>query len=114
MKNETLNIELLVSSNTLKLSEVADFKVGLNFTNNSNGLVHFDIAEMALFVNNKKSIAWDLAVQNGTIINLKIQPRKSKTVQWPLGNALFEETGKYTLELRWGEKTEIQEVTITN
>jgi hypothetical protein len=72
MKNETLNIELLVSSNALKLNEVADFKVGLNLTNESDSPVHFDMSKTELYVNSRKSIAWDLAVQNGTIINLKI------------------------------------------
>lgn len=113
MKNETLNIELLVSSNAVKLNEVADFKVGLDLTNKSDNPVHFDVSKTELYVNNKKSIVWDLAVQNGTIINLKIQPRKSKTVQWPLGNALFEETGKYRLELRKGDFVKVQEVTVS-
>jgi hypothetical protein len=113
MKSEKLNIELLVSSNTLKLSEVPDFTVGLVFTNESESPVHFDVSETELYVNNRKSVAWDLAVQNGTIINLKIQPRKSKTVQWPLGNSLFEETGKYKLELRRGDLVEVQEVTVS-
>jgi hypothetical protein len=113
MKNETLNIELLVSSNALKLNEAADFKIGLNLTNESENPVHFDVSETELYVNNRRSIAWDLAVQNGTIINLKIQPRKSKTVQWPLGNALFEETGKYKLELRKGDFAEAQEVMVS-
>jgi hypothetical protein len=113
MKNETLNIELLVSSNALKLNEAADFKIGLNLTNESENPVHFDVSETELYVNFERSIAWDLAVQNGTIINLKIQPRKSKTVQWPLGNALFEETGKYKLELRKGDFAKAQEVIVS-
>lgn len=112
MKNETLNIELLVSSSAVRLSEIADFKVGLGLTNESDNPVHFDVSKTELYVNNKKSIAWDLAVQNGTIINLEIQPRKSKTVQWPLGNALFEKAGKYKLELRKGDFAEAQQVTI--
>lgn len=108
-----LNIELLVSTNNVKLSKVADFKVGLNLINESDNLVPFNISETELYINNKKSIAWDLTVQNGTIINLKIQPGKSKTVQWPLGNALFEESGKYKLELRSGNIVKVQEVTVT-
>ncbi|WP_372947684.1 hypothetical protein [Mariniphaga sp.] len=112
MKYDKLNIELLVSSSTIKLNEVTDFKVGLDLTNESDNPVHFEIAETELYVNNRKSIAWDLAVQNGTIINLKIRPRKSKTALWPLGNALFEKAGKYKLELRWVDMVEVQEVTV--
>lgn len=113
MKNETLNIELLVSSDTLELNKVADFEVGLNLTNKSDSPVHFEIAETELYINNTKNIAWDLAVQNGTIVNLKIPPRKSKTVQWPLGGAMFEKPGKYRLELRCGDLVQVKEVTVS-
>lgn len=113
MKNETLHIELLVSSDTLKLSEVADFEVGLSLTNESDSPVHFEIAETELYVNDTKNFAWDLAVQNGTIVNLKIPPRKNKAVQCPLGDALFEEPGKYRLQLRCGDLVQVKEVTVS-
>lgn len=113
MKSETLHIELLVSSDTLKLNEVADFEVGLSLTNESDSPVHFNISETELNVNGKKNIAWDLAVQNGTIVNLKIPPRKNKTVQWPLGDALFEEPGKYRLQLWCGDLVQVKEVTVS-
>ncbi|MGC9354333.1 MAG: hypothetical protein ACP5D9_10870 [Mariniphaga sp.] len=113
MKNETLHIELLLSRDTLNLSEVADFEVGLNLINESDSPVHFDIAETELYVNDTKNIAWDLAVQNGTIVNLKVPPRKSKTVQWPLGDAMFEKPGKYRLQLRCGDLVQVKEVTVS-
>lgn len=113
MKNETLHIELLLSRDTLNLSEVADFEVGLNLTNESDSPAHFDIAETELYVNDTKNIAWDLAVQNGTIVNLKVPPRKSKTVQWPLGDAMFEKPGKYRLQLRCGDLVQVKEVTVS-
>jgi hypothetical protein len=113
MKYETLHIELLVSSELLKSSEVADFEVGLNLTNEIDSPVHFDIAETELYVNDTRNIAWDLAVQNGTIVNLRISPRKSKTVRWPLGNAMFEKPGKYRLELRCGDLVHVKEVTVS-
>lgn len=113
MKIEKLNIELLVSFDTLKLSEAADFEIGLNLTNKSDSPVPFEIAKTELYVNNTKSIAWDLAVQNGTIVNLKIPPRKSKTVQWPLGDAMFEKPGKYRLELRCGDLVQVKEVAVS-
>lgn len=113
MSSESLNIKLLVSSDILKLSEVADFKIGLNVTNESDNPVYFNISETELYVNDKKNIAWDLAVQNGTIINLKVQPGKSKTVQWPLGDALFEQTGNIRVELRWKETVQRKEITVS-
>lgn len=112
MKNETLHIELLVSSNALKSEQIPDFRIGIKLTNRSDVPVHFDMTETALFVNSKKNMAWDLAVQNGTIINLKVPPAQSKSIQWPLGNDLFEQPGIYNLELR--SKTIIlkQEITV--
>lgn len=112
MKKETSPIELLVSSPVIKLNKISGFEVGVKLTNAGEDPVHFDMTQTALFVNSKRSIAWDLAVQNGTIINLKIPPGKSKSVQWPLGNALFEQTGIYKLELRWKEISLKQDVTV--
>lgn len=112
MKMETSRIELLVNSHVIKLSQITGFEVGVKLTNRGEDPVHFDMTETALFVNGKKSIAWDLAVENGTIINLNVAPGKSKSVEWPLGNALFEQTGIYKLELRWKEISLKQDVTV--
>ena len=99
MKKETSPIELLVSSPVIKLNKISGFEVGVKLTNAGEDPVHFDMTQTALFVNSKRSIAWDLAVQNGTIINLNVAPGKSKS-------------GIYKLELRWKEISLKQDVTV--
>ena len=98
---DELQIELLVSSNTVELKDLPDFSISLGVFNNGPAELHFNVSKTRLYVNSKRNIAWDLAVQNGTIINFRIPPGKRKAVQWPLGKALFEATGTYLLELHW-------------
>lgn len=99
--DKTTAIELLVSSTNLKPEDIPKFKIGVKITNNLSHEIHFDLSESELYVNSIKNMAWDLTVQNGTIINLVIPANKSKTVQWPLGEALFRTSGIYELKLIW-------------
>jgi hypothetical protein len=110
---ETLNIELLVSSNTIRLEDIPLFKTGLKIINGGTQNISPDVSMSELFVNNIKNIAWDLAVQNGTVINIKVLPKKSETVLWPLGEALFETSGTYELELRWESLIQKQKVIVS-
>jgi hypothetical protein len=84
----------------------------LKITNSSAEDIFPDISKAELFVNSEKSIAWDLTVQNGTIVNLKVLPKQSETIQWPLGEALFETSGIYELELIWGSFVQKQKVIV--
>ena len=112
MKEKYSNIELLVSNTFLKQDEVPGFKVGLKVVNNDSKSLHFDVSETELYVNNQRNVAWDLAVQNGTIINLRIAPNSSQEIWWPLGEALFMKGGNYKLELRWKDFTQKEEVEV--
>lgn len=107
-----INIELELSSATILLKDISQFNVGLKIYNPGSQKLGFDISKTELWVNGKKSIAWDLAVQNGTLINLSIPATDSEVVKWQLGNALFPISGKYKLELRWENKSEVREVTV--
>lgn len=98
-------IELVTSSGEILLENLSHFKVGLKVRNRSGRDLLFDVSETTLLVNDKRCFAWDLAVQNGTIVNFKVLPFQQKSVEWPLGRALFETPGKYKLELRWKEVT---------
>ncbi|WP_423126904.1 hypothetical protein [Gaoshiqia sp. Z1-71] len=98
---DELQIELLVSSNTIERKDFPDFRIGMDVVNNEPVELHFDVSKTRLYVNSKRNIAWDLAVQNGTIVNFSVPPGKQKSVQWPLGKALFEAPGTYLLELHW-------------
>ena len=112
MKGKNPNIEMLVSKTSLKQEELPGFKVGLKIVNNDSKSFHFDVSETELYVNNQRNVAWDLAVQNGTIINLRIAPNSSQEIWWPLGEALFMKGGKYELELRLEDFTQKEEVEV--
>jgi hypothetical protein len=110
--DNNIDIELVISSATVQLNQLDHFSAGLKIKNNSSYKLGFDISKTELWVNGKKSIAWDLAVQNGTLINLSIPATDSEIVKWQLGNALFPISGKYKLELRWENTSQAREVTV--
>jgi len=110
--DENLSIGLFISSDRIYLKELPAFKIGLKIQNRNKETVHFDIAKTELFVNNVKNLAWDLAVHNGTIINLKIRSEHSKIVQWPLGEALFSKAGIYQLRLEWKDYVQEQDILV--
>lgn len=109
---ENIKIELAITSDKINFNDVSNFRIGLKITNNNDKIEFFDVSKTNLFVNTIKSISWDLCTHNGTIINLSIPPKKSKTVQWPLGEALFTSTGEYHLKLVSGSFIQITKVTV--
>lgn len=110
--NEKINIELIQSSKKIRLKDTPQFSVGVKISNTGSQKLGFTISETELWVNGKKNVAWDLAVQNGTLINLQIPAHSGKIVQWPLGEALFQKGGNYTLELRWRNIAKTGEVLV--
>ncbi len=111
--NRTSDIELIVSSNEISLNEIDEFLIGVKITSKSREIISFDISPIELFVNGIKSIAWDLTVQNGTLINLKIKSNGIETINWPLGRAIFEGLGIYELKLVWKSNILKQYVTVS-
>lgn len=111
--NNSAEITLVISKKSIRLIDLEHFKVGISISNIGDNEIYFDISQTELSVNTERSIAWDLAVQNGTIINFTLQPHESKTVEWPLGKALFSTPGKYMLEFRWQEVVRTCEVTVS-
>jgi len=109
-----LEIQFLVSSNAIQINDIAKIKVGVKITNNGDEIQKVDISEAELLVNGIKNRAWDLCVQNGAIINLAVHPKKTETVQWNLGKALFTAPGIYELELRWGILSQKQKIVVSD
>lgn len=109
-----LKIEFLVSSNSIGFKEIPEFTLGLKITNEGPDLLPFDISKSVLYVNSERCLAWDLAVQNGTIVNLKIPPHQSEIISWLLGEVLFETSGIYELRLVWEEFSQKQKVVVLN
>jgi hypothetical protein len=109
-----LKIEFLVSSTRIGFKEIPEFTIGLKIINEGHDLLPVDISKTTLYVNSERSLAWDLAVQNGTIVNLKIAPHQSEIIRWPMGEALFETSGTYELKLFWEAFSQKQKVVILN
>ena len=110
---KNIKIQLVISSNKIIYSDIENFMIGLKITNSNSEAAHFDVTKTKLFVNDIESIAWNLCTQNGTIINLAIPPKDSKTIQWPLGLSLFETTGEYQLKLKWDSFVQETKVNVT-
>ncbi|MGQ1785080.1 MULTISPECIES: NDR1/HIN1-like protein [unclassified Saccharicrinis] len=107
-----LRVNLLTSSEKVPFDRLGDFEIGVSVYNPTSQTLHFDISETSLFINGNKSVAWDLAVQNGTIINFSVPSHQTKTVQWPLGKALFSEKGASELKLLWKGETQLKVVKV--
>jgi len=100
---ETLpEIELVISPVQISLKELPELEVGLKITNHSREYLPVNLSGLALFVNSVRSVTWDLTMQNGTLVNLRLAPNRSETLLWKMGEALFESTGKYQLVLTDG------------
>lgn len=96
---------LVVNPVQFSQNEISDFEIGLKITNHSDRILPVNLSGLALFVNSVRSVAWDLTMQNGTLMNLRLNPGQSETVVWKMGEALFESAGDYNLLLSTGEKT---------
>lgn len=112
--DKLLEIQFLVSSNAIQIKDIAKTKVGVKIINNGDKIQKVDVSEAELFVNGIKNRAWDLRVQNGAIINLAVLPKKTETVQWNLGKALFNAPGIYELELRWEFVSQKQKIVVSD
>ena len=106
-------IELVTSSGETSMEKLSYFYAGLKVHNKSDEALYFFVSETTLLVNGQRCFAWDLAVQNGTIVNFKVSPHQERSVEWPIGKALFESPGKYNLELHWKEVTKFCEVFVS-
>ncbi|WP_299441117.1 hypothetical protein [uncultured Aquimarina sp.] len=112
MDDEHFTVELVTSPETISLQDLSTFKIGLLIINKTNKPIHFDVSKTKLFVDDRRSFSWDLAVQNGAIINLKVNSKKTEIVDWPLGKALFSEEGTYVLRLEWKESIQNKTIVI--
>jgi hypothetical protein len=96
-------IELVISAQRISLKDVPELEIGLKITNRSREYLPVNLSGLALFVNSARSVAWDLTMQNGTLVNLRLAPDQHETLLWKMGEALFESAGKYQLILSDGE-----------
>ena len=98
-----IEIHLLAHPTRLTMAEREQFRVGLTATNRSQDALDPLLYDARLLVDGEPSPAFDLAIGNG------VMPAKwerlaagdtTPIVEWPLGEALFEQPGEYELVLR--------------
>ena len=102
---ELIKILLIVNTTCIPLNKLNTFYVGFEIANTSSKVIAFDITKTVLYVNGKRSFSWDLAVQNGTRKQIQIDSNDTTVITWPLGEALFQKEGMYTLKLEYNGVT---------
>lgn len=108
-------IELITSSASVSLTDISNFEIGVKITGSSRENLPVDLSGLTLHVNAVRSVAWDLAMQNGTLGNLRLAPGQTEIVLWNMGPALFESAGTYELHLfNKDELVAKREIRITN
>lgn len=99
--NELIKILLIVNTTCIPLSKLNTFYVGFEVINTSDKNIVFDITKTVLYVDDKRSFSWDITAQNGIGKQVEIKPNDTKVITWALGEALFQEEGKYILRLEY-------------
>ncbi len=99
--NKLIKIVLIVNTTCISLSKLSTFYVGFEVENTSDQTIVFDSTKTVLYVDEKRSFSWDMAAHNGIGKQIKIQPIDTTVITWPLGEAFFQEEGKYILKLEY-------------
>ena len=99
--NELIKILLIVNTTCIPLSKLNTFYVGFEVINTGDKTIVFDITKTVLYIDDKRSFSWDITAQNGIGKQAEIKPNDTTVITWPLGEALFQEEGKYTLKLEY-------------
>lgn len=102
MNPTSLEITLRAQPAQLTMAERSTFKVGLTAVNRGSSTIDPKLHESVLTVNDARAYAWDLSIQNGPR-DAKwsaLPPAERIEIEWPLGEALFEQPGDYHLVLK--------------
>ena len=113
--SSNLTLKLLASPTQLSMKDRPKFKVGLVVENRGSAAVDPQLSNATLTVNKQHAYAWDLAIQNGPrdASWRNLAPSKSISIEWPLGEALFEKPGDYQLVLTLGGLQDTAQVKVT-
>lgn len=111
----TLAVKLLASPTQLTLAERDKFMVGVEVTNRGKIAVDPQLSTGELTVNGERSMAWSLAIGNGTREPnwTSLPPGQTVGMSWPLGDALFDKPGAYHLVLSLGGQQATADVRVT-
>lgn len=111
----TLAVKLLASPTQITMAGRDKFMVGIEVTNRGKVAVDPQMATGELTVNGERSMAWSLAIGNGTREPKwsSLPPGETVGMSWPLGDALFEKPGSYHLVLSFGGQQATADVRVT-
>jgi len=106
MKKDLIRATLLAEPRQFSFAERTAFKIGISATNQGETVIDPELHQAQLFVNEKESKAWSLAISNGKRepIWAALPPKDSVSMTWSsLGPSLFPTAGEYKLVLRLGD-----------
>ncbi len=106
MQKETIKLELSAKPLQIKMSERRDFKISIIATNQGDKIIDPQISRAKLFVNDKRSIVWSLAISNGKREAkwFALPPDETVSMTWSaMGESLFPKPGIFTLVLNFNE-----------
>ena len=111
-------LRLLASPTALRLAERGAFRAGIELRNPTSEPIvpAIDATNCVLSVDGEQATVWGLALTDGTRNPywFELPPGAVLVTQWPLGDALFQHTGRYQLSLHCQEQTSVVEVSVVD
>jgi hypothetical protein len=108
-------IQIIAEPLQFSMDERANFKIGMEARNVGDEAINPKLYESELLVEGERSLAWNLAVSNGLREEAwwNLEPGKTVTASWSLGEAMFPQPGKYEVVLRLGTQESSVRVWVT-
>jgi hypothetical protein len=98
-----IDLGLIARPTQLTMQTRSSFVVGVELTNRGASVIETQMSTggCTLTVNGAESMAWNLAIGNGlrTTDSDRLEPGKTFSMSWPLGEDLFAAPGSYHLVL---------------
>ena len=107
MNEELIHLKLIADPFQFSMTECYDFKIGIVATNLGNEVINPELHCVKLFINDKESRVWSLAIGNGKREAkwFALPPGDTVSMNWSsMGASFFPAPGEYTLILRLGNK----------
>jgi hypothetical protein len=101
---DSIQLQLVADPLQFSISEVTSFKISISATNQGDKVIDPELHFAQLFVNDKESMAWNLAISNGHREDkwFALPPGETTSMTWSsLGRSLFPTSGDYSLVLRY-------------
>ena len=101
---DSVQLQLVADPLQFSISEVTGFKISIAATNQGDKVIDPELHFAQLFINDKESMVWNLAISNGhrEAKWFALPPGETTSMTWSsLGKSLFPTPGEYTLVLRY-------------